>query len=314
MTCLKPIRLNYSKDEIVARQNDPLLDSFAKSQTYHLVPCGKCEFCLSKKRSDWFFRLRNEFDYSDSAFFFTLTYDDSKLPINDKGFYSVCKRDIQLFLKRFRKRIQPFKIRYYIVSEYGPRSLRPHYHGIIFNFPQSLRRKLDNFLLQSWDKGFVSISDVNDSRINYVTYYCLFSKENPPGTCKNFMLCSRRPLIGAGFVQRFIDLDYFNDNLTDIYAMRSTSGDVQKFRIPRIYREKLLSDDSIKQINAKYDKRNYEKFTDLYTRQYEWLISHGFDPLLKTPIEGSPLWEYLQSKESKRIEFKNKFTKRTKRI
>lgn len=44
-------------------------------------------------------------------------------------------RDVQLFFKRLRQRIyRKFneKIRYYIVSEYGPQSLRPHFHCLLF--------------------------------------------------------------------------------------------------------------------------------------------------------------------------------------
>ena len=46
-------------------------------------------------------------------------------------FNSVRKRDIQLWLKRARKQLNK-KFTYYITSEYGPSTLRPHYHGILF--------------------------------------------------------------------------------------------------------------------------------------------------------------------------------------
>lgn len=47
----------------------------------------------------------------------------------------VSKRDIQLFLKRFRKVLSNYsdeKIRYYVVSEYGPKTFRAHYHLLFF--------------------------------------------------------------------------------------------------------------------------------------------------------------------------------------
>lgn len=44
----------------------------------------------------------------------------------------VCKRHIQLFLKRVRKPLPANSFKYFICSEYGPRTLRPHYHGIFF--------------------------------------------------------------------------------------------------------------------------------------------------------------------------------------
>lgn len=45
------------------------------------------------------------------------------------------KRDAQLFLKRVRKNLSKYsdeKIRYYIVSEYGPKTFRAHYHVLFF--------------------------------------------------------------------------------------------------------------------------------------------------------------------------------------
>lgn len=51
------------------------------------------------------------------------------------SFNSVRKKDIQDWLKRGRmklKRDKGLEFTYFITSEYGPRTLRPHYHGILF--------------------------------------------------------------------------------------------------------------------------------------------------------------------------------------
>lgn len=50
----------------------------------------------------------------------------------------VSKYDIQCFLKRVRtsyerKYNEPLELKYFICSEYGPCTLRPHYHGIFFS-------------------------------------------------------------------------------------------------------------------------------------------------------------------------------------
>lgn len=45
------------------------------------------------------------------------------------------KRDVQLFLKRFRKALSRYtdeKIRYYVCAEYGPKTFRAHYHFLLF--------------------------------------------------------------------------------------------------------------------------------------------------------------------------------------
>ena len=64
--------------------------------------------------------------------FLTLTFDDLHLPASG----SVNVRDVQLFLKRFRKALtyRNMKIRFFACGEYGDKNLRPHYHLIIFGY------------------------------------------------------------------------------------------------------------------------------------------------------------------------------------
>lgn len=90
--------------------------------------------------------------------------DDVDLPTieNDKigkgyEFAVVHKPDIQNFMKRLRYKIDKLnlpnyekKIRYYIASEYGPSTKRPHYHGIIFTDSQQLLEHVKNFIVDSW--------------------------------------------------------------------------------------------------------------------------------------------------------------------
>lgn len=54
------------------------------------------------------------------------------------------KRDIQLFLKRLRKNLSKYtdeKIRYYAVSEYGPKTFRAHYH-CYYSMTRKRRKRL----------------------------------------------------------------------------------------------------------------------------------------------------------------------------
>jgi hypothetical protein len=64
--------------------------------------------------------------------FLTLTYDTAHVPITEKGYMTLCKSDVQLFLKRLRKSLPESKIKYYAVGEYGGKTMRPHYHLILF--------------------------------------------------------------------------------------------------------------------------------------------------------------------------------------
>ena len=58
--------------------------------------------------------------------FLTLTYDDAHLPEHGQ----LVKRDLQLFFKRLRKNVGPF--RYVACGEYGELKRRPHFHVALF--------------------------------------------------------------------------------------------------------------------------------------------------------------------------------------
>ena len=96
------------------------------------VPCGRCPVCSARRVSGWSFRLMKEGERSSSSYFITLTYDTNHVPISPKGYMSLSKTDIQKFFKRLRKTNEE-KIKYYVVGEYGSKTMRPHYHIILFN-------------------------------------------------------------------------------------------------------------------------------------------------------------------------------------
>lgn len=106
-----------------------------------LIPCGKCIGCRLDYSREWANRLILELQYHDSAYFVTLTYNDEHVPISyypdpetGEAYESLtlCKRDVQLFMKRLRKAFPNDKIRFYLAGEYGDETFRPHYHAIIF--------------------------------------------------------------------------------------------------------------------------------------------------------------------------------------
>lgn len=100
------------------------------------VPCGKCVLCREHKSMEWVSRAMCETQTSSSyAYFITLTYNDLHCPTN-----GVRKRAVQLFMKRLRVNIsrhvgESVNIRFYLCSEYGSKSGRPHYHAILWNVP-----------------------------------------------------------------------------------------------------------------------------------------------------------------------------------
>lgn len=135
-------------------------------------------------------------EVSSSAFFITLTYDDEHLPPGAE----LSKRDLQLFIKRLRKRNPG--IRYFAVGEYGSQKGRPHYHAVIFNL-------LDlSLITDSWvdNNGHAIGHIVGDratmGRIRYmVEYMALPTPENDKE--KPFRVMSRRPGIGSNYIKKW---------------------------------------------------------------------------------------------------------------
>lgn len=136
------------------------------------VPCGKCIECLKDRQNNWKIRLIEEARDHRYIYFFTLTYRDDSVPFSytEDGVRvnHVSKVDIQLWIKRNRikfermlKRVIDFK--YFITSEYGPNTGRPHYHGIIFT---DVSPTFITSMFTDWSEtyGFINFSQVGANR------------------------------------------------------------------------------------------------------------------------------------------------------
>lgn len=136
-------------------------------------PCGRCYMCRKSKQRVWVHRMLLEKRSHARSMFITLTYNDDHYPYCG----SVCKRDVQLFLKRLRKLCQPDKLRYFVCGEYGERTWRPHYHGVIYGTDDV------ELVEMSWRSGsqtgaqeplgFVSCGELNIKSAYYVSKYAV---------------------------------------------------------------------------------------------------------------------------------------------
>lgn len=127
----------------------------------------------------WATRIIAESKCHAVSSFVTLTYDEDKLP----QYGSLRYRDWQLFAKRLRKRMGPF--RFFVSGEYGPATLRPHYHAIIFGLDFAADRAKCNSVYSSsdlytsvtleklWPHGFHTIGAVSATTARYVASYTL---------------------------------------------------------------------------------------------------------------------------------------------
>lgn len=195
-----------------------------------IYPCGKCLNCRARSRQEWVFRLRQEYLSCNFGLFVTLTYDDEKLPPD-----GVSVRDVQLFIKRLRKHWKARAFRYYLVSEYGDHTFRPHYHGLFF-FAIDRTDQIYDIISDSWQNGFCSFGEIEEGSIVYCTKYCLKGSRVPEGKNDNFRLVSK--MYGG------LGVDYI-DKQSSYHLVRLGQPSLavwqgQKAPLPRYYREKLL--------------------------------------------------------------------------
>lgn len=191
------------------------------------VPCNKCAFCIKKHIDAWCLRLAHELEVSSSAFFITLTYNDEHLPENGE----LSKRDLQLFIKRLRKRDPG--IRYFAIGEYGTEFKRPHYHAVIFNLTDLSLVNL------SWkdeagnDIGFIMGDRATPGRIHYMVSYMALPQDVTHLQAP-FRLMSRRPGIGNAYVQKWKGFHRARSDSV-IYVFDCPNA------MPRYYKDKIYT-------------------------------------------------------------------------
>lgn len=200
------------------------------------APCGKCPNCYKRRVSQWSFRLMQEEKRSTSAHFITLTYDTSHVPITDKRYMSLDKRDTQLFFKRLRKCPENIssKIKYYCVGEYGGKTERPHYHIILYNAAiETIQR--------AWQLGSVHYGTITGASIGYTLKYISkrgnIPKHNNDDRKPQFGNMSKG--LGANYLTESMKLWHHADKLTRMYC---NLKDGKKIAMPRYYKNKIYEE------------------------------------------------------------------------
>jgi hypothetical protein len=144
--------------------------------------------------------------------------------------FGVCsKYDIQCFLKRIRKKLSKIyhdknsrTFRYFIASEYGPVTLRPHYHGIFFFDSEELLNSFPSLIADSWGlyerrpgsrnnfvfrpfarpaltRSYIKLCDVGTARYvaSYVAGNDCLPKVLQTSVTQTFALYSQAPTFGS---------------------------------------------------------------------------------------------------------------------
>ncbi len=135
---------------------------------------------------EWSVRCVMEQQAHEATCFITLTYNDEYNP------EILIKADLQRFIKRLRRDIEPLKVKYFAGGEYSPYpKYRPHFHIILFGydfkkdrvqFTKSERGHpiyISEQLAKLWTKGHHSIQDANKASVIYTALYSAKRQDLP---------------------------------------------------------------------------------------------------------------------------------------
>lgn len=182
------------------------------------LPCGKCLGCRMEYARQWAVRCDHELRLHEVSSFLTLTYDEEFVPYSPSGLQTLVIEDTQKFWKRLR--LEVGKLRYFMCGEYGSKTLRPHYHALVFGWspgdrlfygdskggaPMYTSRLLD----QVWGLGRCTVQDADWNTANYVARYVTKKQvdrdDGSDDRRPEFLTMSRRPGIGSAFASEYLE-------------------------------------------------------------------------------------------------------------
>lgn len=242
---------------------------FSVNPKYSHVPCGKCPNCLKTRASQWSFRLMQQLKVCSSAYFITLTYDSTHIPITRNGYKSIRKDDLQKFFKRLRTYHDRedggnnIPIKYYAVGEYGGTLKRPHYHIILFNAKLKLISKAWTSPETGKMMGHIHYGNEEGVCAKSVGYTLKYISK----PYKNFRLNDDREK-PFSVMSKGIGLNYLTPEMVawhhaDLEArMYCNLPGGKKCSMPRYYKERIYSEAQRERISKAARVRFAEKILD----------------------------------------------------
>lgn len=259
-----------------------------------MIPCGKCEGCRVDKASDWATRCYLESQKHTKSCFLTLTYSNDRLPKKR----SLKKADLQKFWKRLRKQTGA-KILYLCCGEYGPRTLRPHYHAAVMGWrPDDLKlfkknQTGDNLYTSKtvdkiWGNGYVIIGNITYESSAYIARYVVkkaygLDIDNihlKAGREKEFTLSSRRPAIGLSHFQNHENWEKIKRN--NGVLVKTKDGVILK-KIPIYLKNKWKDLDDREEYYKIQEKSRAQQLEQMRTRLKD--TSDNYWQLIKKNVE-----------------------------
>ena len=281
----------------------PITRTIAGRKFVQYVPCGYCNECIKDKQNEYVIRSIEEAAKKGNVWFFTLTYSDNHVPCTydpdgeiidedpvtgevyfapDSRLLSICNKDITNWKKRVRERLnkrrkkegrERLNFSFLICGEYGPRTHRPHYHGLFIGLSRAdmLEFKKD------WENHFgftmfkpvsvISTSKHNDveSTARYVAKYICKSLDLEDENVLSGKVQKPRKLVSPGYglpsEEKFnrmkdyhlcrdifphADLDHMSNVkeplrlVSEIINRRKYNLNGKLYKLPRYYKRKIF--------------------------------------------------------------------------
>jgi len=161
------------------------------------------------------------------------------MPFTSTGKPNLSKTDVQLFMKRLRKK-HTNTLKYYVCGEYGTQTHRPHYHMILFNARQDL-------IQPAWDLGKIHYGTVEAASIGYTLKYM-----NKPTRIPMYKGDDRQKefsLMSKGLGKSYLTPQMISYHKADLEnRMHINILDGKKIAMPRYFKDKIYDENEREQI------------------------------------------------------------------
>lgn len=264
MACYKPLQA-YQLVKLKSNGRADVKFDEPRDQAHVRIklPCGQCIGCRLDRSITWAARCMHEAQMHDDNQFITLTYNEENEPLNG----SLYPPDFSNFMKRYRHKVKPNKIRFYHGAEYGDELKRPHHHACIFGhafLDTEIFRESEGIITyyspqleKLWGHGFCTTSDLTLQSAAYVARYCMKKitlsqtslekhRAHYETTCPitgeiksllpEYATMSRKPGIGKNWYERYH---------SDIFPNDTTIYKGKHIKTPRYYENLLRFSDEI---------------------------------------------------------------------
>ena len=201
------------------------------------------------------------------------------------GFGFCYKPDIQKFIKRLRiKLVRTYgnvfssKIRYFVASEYGPVTYRPHYHGVFFCDDDRIARDLPRLIYEAWSMCSPERCDVQlvsgaapQYVAKYVNGFARLPKVLSTQFTRPFHLASKNPALGTFKIDEKEIFDCFVNNNFERPSVDAKTGELSYALFPhKVLSRYFRKYSGYGEGNIDYELRLYQKYaTGNYRKIYD---------------------------------------------